>query len=171
MKSSFEVAACGICRTDLAFYFDGFPTRSPLPLTLGHEVSGTVVEAGWGTEEWLGRQVVVPSLIPCGDCEACRAGRYSICLQQLFLGSDLHGGFGTHLRVPARGLCSVPDLEDENVNPNGLDLTDLAAVPDGIWVATKRRSDANWLRVTSRSSSVSAPWVVSVFRSLVPSVQ
>ncbi len=129
-----RVAACGICRTDLAFYFDGFPTRRPLPLTLGHEVSGTVVEAGSGAREWFGRQVVVPSLIPCGDCEACRAGRHSICLQPLFLGNDLHGGFGTHLRVPAKGLCPVPDLNDGNVNPNGLDLADLATVPDGIAV-------------------------------------
>jgi 6-hydroxycyclohex-1-ene-1-carbonyl-CoA dehydrogenase len=129
-----QVAACGICRTDLAFYFDGFPTRRPLPLTLGHEVSGTVVEAGWNAQEWLGRQVIVHSLIPCGDCEDCRAGHPSICPQQLFLGNDLHGGFGTHLRVPARGLCSVPDLEDEKVNPNGLDLADLATVPDGIAV-------------------------------------
>ena len=35
-----EVAGCGVCHTDLGFYYDGVPTRHPFPLTLGHEVSG-----------------------------------------------------------------------------------------------------------------------------------
>ena len=104
-----KVAGCGVCHTDLGFYYDGIPTRKGFPLILGHEVSGTVVEAGEGAGEWKGRQVIVPAVIPCGSCRACSAGRGSICPRQIFPGSDVDGGFATHLRVPARGLCWLPD--------------------------------------------------------------
>ena len=127
-----EVAGCGLCHTDLGFYYDGVPIRSAYPLTLGHEVSGRVVQAGPGAEEWLGKAVVVPAVIPCGDCPACRDGRGSICPRQIFPGNDLHGGFGSHLRVPARGLCPVPDLEDAQINRSGLDLSALAVIADAV---------------------------------------
>src|SRR6516162_2554945 len=63
-----EVAGCGVCHTDVGFAYDGVPTRAPLPLTLGHEISGRVVAAGERAAEWLGRDVIVPAVIPCGDC-------------------------------------------------------------------------------------------------------
>ena len=50
-----EVAGCGVCHTDLGYYYDGVPTRHPFPLTLGHEISGRVVLAGEGAEEWRRR--------------------------------------------------------------------------------------------------------------------
>lgn len=127
-----EVAGCGVCHTDLGFHGDGVATRHPLPLTLGHEVSGRVVEAGPGAEAWNGRRVVVPAVIPCGQCAACRAGRGSVCPKQIFPGNDVHGGFGTHLVVPALGLCPVPDLSDRRLNAAGLDLASLAVVADAV---------------------------------------
>jgi len=126
------VAGCGICHTDLGFFYDGVPTRHPFPLALGHEISGTVVDAGAGAEAWIGRAVVVPAVLPCGDCPACRAGRGQICPQQIFPGSDVHGGFATHVRLPVRGLCPVPDLSDRAVNPGGVELPDLSVVADAI---------------------------------------
>jgi 6-hydroxycyclohex-1-ene-1-carbonyl-CoA dehydrogenase len=127
-----EVAGCGVCHTDLGFYYDGVPTRHPFPLTLGHEVSGTVVEAGPGASDWVGRQVVVPAVIPCGACAACRAGQGRVCPSQIFPGSDVHGGFATHLCVPAHGLCPVPDLEDSKVNPAGIELPLLSVIADAV---------------------------------------
>jgi 6-hydroxycyclohex-1-ene-1-carbonyl-CoA dehydrogenase len=127
-----EVAGCGVCHTDLGFYYDGVPTRHPFPLTLGHEVSGKVVEAGEGAGDWLGKQVVVPAVIPCGDCDACHAGRGAVCPNQIFPGSDVHGGFASHLRVPAQGLCPVPDLEDASVNVGGLKLEHLSVIADAV---------------------------------------
>jgi 6-hydroxycyclohex-1-ene-1-carbonyl-CoA dehydrogenase len=126
------VAGCGVCHTDLGFYYDGVPTRHPLPLTLGHEISGRVVEAGPGAESWVGRAVVVPAVLPCGECAACRAGRGQICATQVFPGNDVHGGFASHVRVPARGLCPIPDLGDARVNRAGLDLASLAVVADAV---------------------------------------
>jgi 6-hydroxycyclohex-1-ene-1-carbonyl-CoA dehydrogenase len=127
-----QVAACGVCHTDLGFYYAGVPTRHPFPLTLGHEISGHVVEAGEGAERWVGRNVIVPAVLPCGDCEACRSGRGPICPKQIFPGNDVHGGFGTHVRVPARGLCPVPDLGGHDLNPSGVDLAALAVIADAV---------------------------------------
>jgi 6-hydroxycyclohex-1-ene-1-carbonyl-CoA dehydrogenase len=126
------VAGCGVCHTDLGFYFDGVPTRHPFPLTLGHEIAGRVVEAGPGEEAWLDRNVIVPAVIPCGTCAACRDGRGSICPKQLFPGCDAHGGFGHAVKVPSRGLCPVPDLSDSTVNPHALDLAVLSVVADAV---------------------------------------
>lgn len=127
-----QVAGCGVCHTDLSFFYDGVATRHALPLTLGHEVSGTVVEAGPGAESWLNRTVIVPAVIPCGQCEACRAGHGSICPKQVFPGNDLDGGFGTHLRVPAHGLCPVPDLADPTRNAGEVDLETLSVIADAV---------------------------------------
>jgi 6-hydroxycyclohex-1-ene-1-carbonyl-CoA dehydrogenase len=127
-----EVAGCGVCHTDLGFAYDGVPTRHPLPLTLGHEISGTVVAAGEGAESWVEKPVVVPAVIPCGTCRACRAGEGSICPDQIFPGNDVHGGFATHVRVPAIGLCPVPDLGDSSTNRAGLDLAALSVIADAV---------------------------------------
>ena len=127
-----EVAGCGVCHTDLGFYYDGVPTRHAFPLALGHEISGRVVAAGAGAEAWLGTDVIVPAVIPCGTCDACKAGRGQICPKQVFPGNDVHGGFGTHVRVPATGLCPVPDLSNPQRNPAGLDLAALAVIADAV---------------------------------------
>ncbi len=127
-----EVAGCGVCHTDLGFYYDGVPTRHPFPLALGHEVSGRVVKAGKGAEAWRDRAVVVPAVMPCGACDACHHGHGSVCPRQIFPGNDVHGGFGTHLVVPAEGLCPVPDLADPDQNAAGLDLAALSVIADAV---------------------------------------
>lgn len=127
-----KVEGCGVCHTDLGFFYGEVPTRHPFPLTLGHEVSGRVVEAGAGADDWVGKQVIVPAVLPCGECAACRAGRGEVCPDQVFPGNDVHGGFATHLCVPARGLCPVPDLADRAGNPAGLELADLSIIADAV---------------------------------------
>lgn len=122
-----EVAACGLCHTDVGFVYGGVPTRHPLPLVLGHEIAGRVVAAGDGAKIWIGRTVIVPAVIPCGSCEACRLGRPTICRRQFMPGNDGDGGFASHVRVPARGLCAVPD-----VLPDGITLPMLSVVADAV---------------------------------------
>ena len=56
-----EIAGCGVCHTDLGYYYDGVRTNQPLPLTLGHEISGRIVAAGAGAEDWMGVAVIVPA--------------------------------------------------------------------------------------------------------------
>lgn len=122
-----EVAGCGICHTDVSFATGAVPTRHPLPLVLGHEISGRAVLAGARASAWVGAAVIVPAVIPCGECPACAAGRPTICRRQLMPGNDGHGGFATHVKVPARGLCHVPDRL-----PAGVSLPSLAVVADAI---------------------------------------
>ncbi|MGZ8869136.1 MAG: 6-hydroxycyclohex-1-ene-1-carbonyl-CoA dehydrogenase [Thermoanaerobaculia bacterium] len=122
-----EVAGCGLCHTDVGFAFGGVPTRHPLPLILGHEISGRVVDAGGEVLSWLERHVIVPAVIPCGACDACDAGRPTICRKQFMPGNDGHGGFATHVVVPARGLCPVP-----HSLPEGLTLGMLSVVADAV---------------------------------------
>lgn len=122
-----QVAGCGVCHTDVGFAIDGVPTRHPLPIILGHEISGRVVDAGENSSSWLGHSVIVPAVIPCGSCPACRAGRATICRQQFMPGNDGNGGFATHVVVPARGLCAVPETL-----PPGLKLEMLSVVADAV---------------------------------------
>ncbi len=124
-----EVAGCGVCHTDLGFFYDGVRTNHAPPLALGHEISGRVVAAGAGAEPWLGRAVIVPAVIPCGECEQCRRGKGTICAGQKMPGNDVHGGFATHLTVPARGLCAV---DERRLAAAGLGLADVSVVADAV---------------------------------------
>lgn len=116
------VSGCGVCHTDLGFAYDAVSTRHALPLVLGHEICGVVVEPGERAASWLGQTVIVPAVIPCGECPACRAGRPTICSRQFMPGNDGHGGFATHVLVPARGLCAVPDPLPPGVTPELLSV-------------------------------------------------
>jgi 6-hydroxycyclohex-1-ene-1-carbonyl-CoA dehydrogenase len=125
-----RVAGCGVCHTDIAFVFGGVKTRHPLPLALGHEVSGIVEDAGHDARSLVGERVVVPAVLPCGECEACRRGRGAICARQIFPGNDIPGGFASHVVVPARGLCRLP--RGESALPPDTTLTTFAVLADAV---------------------------------------
>lgn len=124
-----EIAGCGVCHTDLGYYYDGVRTKHDLPLTLGHEISGRVVETGPDALYWADRAVIVPAVIPCGTCDVCRRGKSTICPNQKMPGNDIHGGFATHIKVPARGLCLVDEARLEAI---GIDLADLSVIADAV---------------------------------------
>lgn len=124
-----EVAGCGVCHTDLDYYYNGVRTNHPLPLALGHEISGRVVAVGAGAESWLGRAVIIPAVIPCGECDLCRRGKGTICRAQMMPGYDIQGGFASHIVVPARGLCAV---DETRLAAAGLSLADLSVVADAV---------------------------------------
>lgn len=125
-----EVAGCGVCHTDLGFYYEGVRTRAPLPLALGHEVAGFVRAAGDGAEGLLGQAVIVPAVLPCGRCAMCQAGLGTMCPEQFMPGNDGHGGFASHLEVPAAGLCPVPNCTDPDQDLGGVTLRDLSVLAD-----------------------------------------
>jgi 6-hydroxycyclohex-1-ene-1-carbonyl-CoA dehydrogenase len=123
------VAGCGVCHTDLGYYYDGVRTNAPLPLALGHEISGRVVAAGEGAQAWLGKAVIVPAVLPCGECDLCKRGLAPICRKQKMPGNDIHGGFATHIVVPGRGLCEV---DEARLARAGLTLADVSIVADAL---------------------------------------
>lgn len=101
-----KVAGCGVCHTDIGFWHHGVRTKHELPLTLGHEISGTVIA---GPPHLTGKNVIVPAVLPCGECELCHKGRSNICQSQLMPGNDFHGGFASHIVVPYKHLCLIPE--------------------------------------------------------------
>lgn len=117
-----EVAGCGVCHTDLGYFFDGVPTVNKPPLTLGHEISGTVVA---GDEGWIGKEVIIPAVMPCRQCILCKTGRGNRCLAQKMPGNSLgpYGGFSSHIPVPSIDLCEVQNRGD-------IPLSHLAVVAD-----------------------------------------
>jgi 6-hydroxycyclohex-1-ene-1-carbonyl-CoA dehydrogenase len=123
------VAGCGVCHTDLGYFYDGVRTNHALPLALGHEISGRVVAAGAGAERWLGKSVIVPAVLPCGECDLCRRGLGTICRNQKMPGNDIQGGFASHIVVPGRGLCEV---DEARLAKAGLTLAEVSIVADAL---------------------------------------
>jgi 6-hydroxycyclohex-1-ene-1-carbonyl-CoA dehydrogenase len=124
-----EVAGCGVCHTDLGYYYDGVRFNHPVPLTLGHEISGRVVAAGTGAEAWQGKAVLIPAVMPCGVCDLCFSGHGTICRKQQMPGNDIQGGFASHILVPVRGLCPV---DEQKLKAAGLELADISVVADAV---------------------------------------
>ncbi len=123
------IAGCGVCHTDLGYFYDGVRTNQPLPLALGHEISGRVVEAGAGAEKWLGKSVIIPAVLPCGECDLCKRGLATICRGQKMPGNDIQGGFASHIVVPGRGLCEVDPARLKSAD---LDLAQVSIVADAL---------------------------------------
>jgi propanol-preferring alcohol dehydrogenase len=98
---SVRVRACGVCRTDL-HVLDGELPEPKLPLVLGHQVVGEVVDDG--------RRIGIPWLgWACGECRYCRSRRENLCEQALFTGYRLDGGYAEYAVVDERFCLPVPD--------------------------------------------------------------
>lgn len=103
-----RVRACGVCRTDL-HVADGELARPKLPLVLGHEIVGEVVESGAGGAALLGRTVGVSWLgFACGRCDRCREGRENLCALARFTGYQLDGGFAEYALAGAPYCLELP---------------------------------------------------------------
>ena len=103
-----EVAAAGVCGTDLHIWlgeYDSVP-----PVTMGHEVCGTVSALGDGVDgTWAGERVAVETFFStCGECVHCLAGKLSVCARRRSIGTHVDGGFAPRLVLPARNLHRVP---------------------------------------------------------------
>jgi L-iditol 2-dehydrogenase len=109
-----EVRGAGVCGTDL--HIEAGEYASMPPVTMGHEVSGAVVEVGDGVDEtWIGARVVCETYFStCGVCEWCRDGRPNLCPERRSIGSFVDGGFASHVVVPAASLHRIPDWLDEH---------------------------------------------------------
>ena len=110
------VGACGVCRTDLHIR-DGELTTPKLPLVLGHEIVGRVLEGG--SRFPPGTRVGVPWLAwACGTCRACRSGRENLCENALFTGYTRDGGYAEETVADERFCLAIPGEEpDAEVAP------------------------------------------------------
>jgi len=103
-----EIAACGVCRTDL-HVCDG-DLHGPLPIVPGHEIVGKVLELGPEAEGFaIGDRVGVPWLgRTCGKCFYCLHGRENLCDSPVFTGFTRDGGFATHCLADSRYCFRIP---------------------------------------------------------------
>ncbi|KAK4988882.1 hypothetical protein LTR50_003616 [Elasticomyces elasticus] len=119
-------AFVGICGTDLHEFLGG-PTFAPtsphpitgdnIPITLGHEFSGTVEEIGEGVGGLkVGQKVVIQPTIYCGSCGACKSGVENACYKGGFIGlSGGGGGLSDEVVVPARAVLPLPENVDLDI--------------------------------------------------------
>ncbi|MDO8472375.1 MAG: zinc-dependent dehydrogenase [Dehalococcoidia bacterium] len=104
-----RIEASGICGSDVMAWY----RKNKVPLVLGHEVAGTIVEAGSGVEKYkVGDRIAVAHHVPCNTCHYCLGGHHTACDTLRKTNFD-PGGFAEFVRLPAinvdRGVFPLPD--------------------------------------------------------------
>ncbi|SDS74060.1 Threonine dehydrogenase [Actinoplanes derwentensis] len=114
-----DVERAGVCGTDVELFTGEMSYLhsgvSSYPLRPGHEWSGTVRAVGPGVDEsWAGRRVTGDTMIGCGHCRRCIAGRHHVCPDRHELGirDGLAGALAEQLAFPAAYLHALPDTVD-----------------------------------------------------------
>ena len=130
-----KVAACGVCHTDLHYLDHGVKTFREPPLVLGHEPSGTVDLCGPGASLFQkGDRVLLPAVVTCGRCRACRLGRENICEGMRMFGNHLDGAYAEFVAAPEKDLFRLPEsvpLEEGSIIADALSTPYHAVVRRG----------------------------------------
>jgi len=112
-----RVKRTAICGTDIHIYqWDDWASKTiPVPLTVGHEFYGEVVECGVEVKGFdTGDRVSAEGHVTCGVCRNCRAGRRHLCMSSAGVGVNRAGAFADYLCVPAFNVFKLPDaISDE----------------------------------------------------------
>jgi len=102
-----RVRNCGICGSDLHFYRGEFPAMPGL--RLGHEIAGEIAAVGDGVEGLaVGQTVAIEPVAVCRRCDFCRRGDRQLCPERKFVGTQLPGGLGEYLALPAYMAHPLP---------------------------------------------------------------
>jgi 2-desacetyl-2-hydroxyethyl bacteriochlorophyllide A dehydrogenase len=105
-----DISAVGLCGTDYHI-FDGKQPFLAYPRVIGHELCGTVVDAGYGFA--AGQLVVINPYLSCGTCRACNRGKPNCCTRISVLGVHRDGGMCARIAVPAGNLYDASGLSRE----------------------------------------------------------
>ena len=104
-----RVKAAGICHSD-AHYRAGKSRVHPLPLTLGHEVAGTIEQIGRDVKQFQsGDRVCLHYLATCGCCDWCSGGDEQFCASSQMMGKYRDGGYAEFTVMPERSVFKLPD--------------------------------------------------------------
>lgn len=125
-----QVERAGVCGTDMEFYSGEMAYlhtgQAAYPIRIGHEWSGVVSSVGTGVDPaWRGRRVTGDTMLGCGDCARCTAGRQHLCADRFEIGirNGWPGALAEQLLVPAGALQPLPDNVDATlgalVEPGG----------------------------------------------------
>lgn len=106
-----RINASGVCHSDIHIWHGDLPM--PMPLVMGHEIAGTVVDVGDDvTCAVKGERYVVFSWIGCGDCLVCKAGNENLCETPQWMGVNNAGGYADHALVKdEKYLVPIGDLD------------------------------------------------------------
>ena len=107
-----KVHRTAICGTDIHIYqWDKWAASTiPVPMTVGHEFSGEVVECGIEVKGFaVGDRVSAEGHVTCGVCRNCRAGRRHLCMNSIGVGVNRAGAFAEYLSVPAFNVFKLPE--------------------------------------------------------------
>ena len=113
-----RVHRTAICGTDIHIYeWDEWASRTiPVPLAVGHEFYGEIVECGSEVRGFeIGDRVSAEGHITCGVCRNCRAGRRHLCMSTTGVGVDRAGAFADYLAVPAFNVFKLPDAISDDM--------------------------------------------------------
>jgi threonine 3-dehydrogenase len=108
-----KINRTAICGTDIHIYqWDEWAKSTiPVPLAIGHEFAGEIVEIGSEVKGFApGDRVSAEGHITCGVCRNCRAGRRHLCINTVGVGVDRPGAFAEYLSVPAFNVFKLPDV-------------------------------------------------------------
>ncbi|MBS7641076.1 MAG: NAD(P)-dependent alcohol dehydrogenase [Candidatus Bathyarchaeia archaeon] len=120
-----RVGAAGVCHSDVYFrkgFFGDVSTRDlgfPIPITLGHEISGTIAEVGDEVQGFSkGDNVVVYTFVGDGICHYCRSGEEQLCINPRHIGGYVDGGYAEYVKVPHyRYLFKIKKLSHVEAAP------------------------------------------------------
>ena len=106
-----KVKATSICATDVKAYMTG--ARTKVPITLGHEFAGEIVEASKSFKDYVGKRVIVNPNIFDGRCEYCLSGEHVLCPNRYAIGIDVDGSFAEYVEIPGQafqvgGVLEIP---------------------------------------------------------------
>jgi threonine 3-dehydrogenase len=112
-----KVRRTAVCGTDIHIYkWDDWASKTiPVPMTVGHEFSGEIVECGIEVKGYsIGDRVSAEGHVTCGMCRNCRAGRRHLCMNSIGVGVNRAGAFADYIAVPAFNVFKLPDaLSDD----------------------------------------------------------
>ena len=141
-----RVMATGLCRSDWHAWA-GHDEEIVFPHVPGHELAGTVVEAGAGVRRWqVGDRVTVPFVCGCGRCEWCRAGEAQVCPDQQQPGFTHWGSFAEYVALHAAdaNLVAIPEKVDF---PSAASLGCRFATAYRALVGRARVTEGEWVTV------------------------
>lgn len=106
-----RVRAAGVCGSDVHQFHSTASWSVALPVTLGHEFTGTIAALGPGVSGWTegDRAVSETAAYICGVCAYCRSGHYNVCPNRRGFGYGADGAMAGYVRVPTRCLHAIPD--------------------------------------------------------------
>jgi 2-desacetyl-2-hydroxyethyl bacteriochlorophyllide A dehydrogenase len=110
-----RITHSGICGTDSKIFTGAIPAR--LPVVMGHEIVGEIVEGTAADGSGPGTRVLVDPVLFCGECFHCQAGQTHLCPTGQLMGREIDGGFAEYCTAPSSHIYPLSDDIDDQVAP------------------------------------------------------